>query len=259
MTRVDRPRVLRGAGGYTFEGNSPGVLLLHGFPGAPADLRPIADYLWRQGHAVSAPRIAGHGTSPEDLARRSADDWLESARAALSALLEQTERVVVVGQSLGGVYALELAATEPRVAGLVVLGTPIRDIPEGEELVRSSEPGAMLPHPWAAPGVLTHDLGAGGLYYLELPVGALGEALALIRRVRERVATLRTPALLFYAEADSIVGIAHGRYLAEHLASDVKELVLLTGSAHLIALDYERERVAIRIGDFVAEHAGRAA
>src|SRR5437763_11154588 len=75
--------ILPGAGGYWFEGNDVGCLLLHGFTGTPQNVRPLADYLARRGLAVSVPRSAGHGTTVQDLDTTGPGDWLGTAEQAL--------------------------------------------------------------------------------------------------------------------------------------------------------------------------------
>lgn len=57
-----------------------GCLLLHGFSGSPLEMTPLAEALAGAGWEVSVVRLAGHGTSPDDLARVSWEDWVASAR-----------------------------------------------------------------------------------------------------------------------------------------------------------------------------------
>ena len=45
---------------------SIGVLLLHGFTGSPASLRPWANHLAGHGYAVEVPLLPGHGTRWQD-------------------------------------------------------------------------------------------------------------------------------------------------------------------------------------------------
>ena len=45
---------------------SIGILLVHGFTGSPASMRPWAEYLNQHGYTVTVPLLPGHGTRPED-------------------------------------------------------------------------------------------------------------------------------------------------------------------------------------------------
>src|SRR3954454_9052360 len=98
----DGMTILPGAGGYWFEGNDVGCLLLHGFTGTPQNVRPLADYLARRGLAVSAPRMPGHGTTVADLDRTGPEDWLAAAAEGLAELRQRGSPRVGAGVSLGG-------------------------------------------------------------------------------------------------------------------------------------------------------------
>ena len=62
------------------------MLLCHGFTGSPQTLRGWADYLAAQDLTVSLPRLPGHGTTWQDLARTGSDDWFAEVDAAFGKL-----------------------------------------------------------------------------------------------------------------------------------------------------------------------------
>lgn len=243
--------IMPGAGGYYFEGNEVGCLILHGFTGTPQNVRPLADYLAHRGLAVSVPRIAGHGTTVGDLDRTGPDDWLATAEEALAELRRTCSQVVVAGISLGGTYALELAARHPNLVGVVVIAAPLLDIPPLEAVVKDPKRPKAIEAPWAKTGVLTKDLTAGGIVYLEMPLAALERGLDLIRRVRAGLPEVKVPALLIYGDQDAIVDKANGPYVLEHLGSADKRLLALPDSSHELTLDYDRERIAVEVYDFI--------
>lgn len=71
--------VIAGAEAFAFEGGETGILVCHGFTGSPFSMRPLGEACHRSGLTVVGPRLAGHGTSPEDMARTGARDWIASA------------------------------------------------------------------------------------------------------------------------------------------------------------------------------------
>lgn len=247
--------IMPGAGGYYFEGNEVGCLILHGFTGTPQNVRPLADYLAHRGMTVSVPRIAGHGTTVEDLDRTGPDDWLGSAEKALTELRKTCPQVVLAGISLGGTYALELALRHPDLSGVVVIAAPLLDIPPLEAVVRDPKRPKAIEAPWAKTGVLTKDLTAGGIVYLEMPLAALERGLELIRQVRAHLPQVEVPTLLIYGDQDAIVDRANGPYVFEHIGSRDKRLLPLPDSSHELTLDYDRERIAVEIYDFIRAHA----
>jgi carboxylesterase len=109
---------------FYFEGNELGVLLIHGFTGSPIEMYPMGEYLARQGLTVMGVRLAGHGTTPEEMSKTGWQDWVASAREALERLDAEREQVYVVGYSLGGIITLHLASRCP-IDGAVLLATPL--------------------------------------------------------------------------------------------------------------------------------------
>ncbi len=86
--------------------NGIGVLLLHGFTGSPVEMCLLGESLANEGYTVYAPLLPGHGTSPEDLAERTQDEFLEAVEEAYLKLQETCLVIHVVGQSMGGLLAL---------------------------------------------------------------------------------------------------------------------------------------------------------
>ena len=128
-----------------YGGAGPAALLLHGLAGHAREWDSTAAWLVRS-HRVVAVEARGHGRSertPADVAPesfvRDAAFWIERLELAPA---------VAIGQSLGGLTALLLAADRPDlVRGLVVAeATPARD-PGGTEVVRRWFAAWPLPFP----------------------------------------------------------------------------------------------------------------
>jgi carboxylesterase len=111
-----------GAEAFAHDGGPVGVLVLHGFTGSPRTVRPWAGHLAEAGLTVSAPRLPGHGTAWQDLARTGWEDWYAEAERAFAALGDKCEQVFVTGLSMGACLALRLAQTQgPKVSGVVIV------------------------------------------------------------------------------------------------------------------------------------------
>ena len=54
---------------FFWEGNNTGILLSHGYTATTAEVRPLAETLYRQGYTVAGPLLPGHGTDPKDMCR----------------------------------------------------------------------------------------------------------------------------------------------------------------------------------------------
>lgn len=243
--------ILPGGGAYWFEGNDVGCLLVHGFTGTPQNVRPLADYLARRGLAVSAPRMPGHGTTVADLDKTGPEDWLGAAERALSDLRDRCSTVFVAGISMGGTITLELARRHPELAGVVVMAAPVQAMAALEPLVNDPDRPATVPAPWATVGVLTEDVGVGGIAYLEMPLGALERGMGLMTQVREGLADVTVPTLLIYGDADQVVDKANGPFVLDGIKATDKRLLALPDSSHEVTLDVDRERIMVEVFDFI--------
>jgi carboxylesterase len=66
-----------------------GVLLVHGFTGSPASMRPWGEFLHSKGYTVRVPLLPGHGTTPEDLNKVKWQEWPAKVQFELSDLQKQ--------------------------------------------------------------------------------------------------------------------------------------------------------------------------
>ena len=94
-----------------------GVVLVHGYMAAPLEVKKLAEYLGRRGLWVYAPRLKGHGTSPEDLAFRPHTDWVSAVETGYAVMSHLCKQVVVGGFSAGALLALDLAARVKEIKG----------------------------------------------------------------------------------------------------------------------------------------------
>ncbi|RFP67096.1 alpha/beta fold hydrolase [Hymenobacter lapidiphilus] len=110
----------------------PTLVFLHGFAESPAIW---ADFTrgFPAGYRLLTPALPGHGPNPASVANYAME---AQARAMLEQLdAADTEKVMLVGHSMGGYVALALAEAQPeRVAGLVLFhSTALADTDEKRE------------------------------------------------------------------------------------------------------------------------------
>lgn len=133
---------LKGAG-------AAGALLVHGFGGTPAEVRPIAERLAAAGLTVRAPLLPGFGADLPSLHAFTYDDWLGYLRDEWMALRRAYEEVYLVGFSMGAALALQVAVDLPPT-GLVLLA-PLWRVLEPLWHVGALLPIAALVKPSLAP------------------------------------------------------------------------------------------------------------
>jgi carboxylesterase len=240
-------QVKPGAEAWVAEGGDVGVLLLHGFIGSPASLRPLAEQLAAHGYTVELPRLPGHGTRWQDLGKATWRDWTREVVAALERLVAHTRARVVVGQSFGGCLALYLAETRSDdLSGLVLINPAMRQ--RHPLLPFLPVLKWMLPF---YPGPI-NDIAKPGedeVGYEKVSVRGAAQYVELQRIVQESLQRVTTPALLFTSREDHVVPADNSELVLDGIASDDVARVWLERSYHVATLDYdaadiERETVA---------------
>ena len=139
------------------EGNGRAALMIHGHTFDQRIWDGIAPRLCQSGFRVIRPDLRGHGRSTRP---DRGYHWSHHA-ADMAAVLDaaRVDRFAVVGYSLGGGVALELALTEPqRVKSLALLSPVLPDRPHEEaffanlrevaRVVRSEGVAAAMLGPW---------------------------------------------------------------------------------------------------------------
>ena len=99
-------------------------LLIHGYGGSPFEVEGLARALETAGLATRAPTLPGHADGHAGFAETRFSDWLAHAEKELADLQKQYARVMILGFSMGGALALNLACRYP-VVGVITLSTPV--------------------------------------------------------------------------------------------------------------------------------------
>jgi len=103
---------------YRMGGEGPAILLIHGMAGSSLTWKEVMPLL-AQSHTVLAPDLLGHGESAKPLGDYSLGSFASGLRDFLSVV--GVERMTVVGQSLGGGVAMQLAYQYPELCERLAL------------------------------------------------------------------------------------------------------------------------------------------
>jgi carboxylesterase len=235
------PTIIPGAEPWSADGGDVGVLVLHGYTGNPVSVRPLAEAIAAAGYAVELPRLPGHGTSWQELARTTWRDWAREAVAAYEVLRARTRVQVLVGLSFGGALALYLAETRPDdLAGAVVINpsvwtgdwrAPLRPI---LKLVLTSVAG--VGNDIAKPG-------ADEKPYPRNPVRSAASMVDMQKLVRRNLARVTTPLLVLTSRQDHVVEPRNSELVLAGVSSTDTAQVWLEESYHVATLDYDAARI----------------
>jgi carboxylesterase len=86
---------------FYWNGGQPAALLVHGFPGTPAEMRPLGTALHEAGWTVYGPLLPGFGPQIETIFERDYTEWIAAVEATLAELQQKHRPVLLVGHSLG--------------------------------------------------------------------------------------------------------------------------------------------------------------
>jgi len=242
------------------QGDGAPVVFLAGVGGLP-QWAPFLSALAAT-RRVIAPSLPGFPGAPEF---RHLDDYYDWVLAALE-LTEQLdcERFDLVGSSVGGALAAELAALTPgRVRRLVLISpfglfdaaTPVADLwaqPPGPDTL----PALLCARPdawkelWKKPadtdpiewGILLNRAMEAAARYL-FPMGNTG--------IARRLHRIQAPTLLVRGAADGVMPACYQRQLADALQSRVRATEV-PDAGHLVELDAPDE-LARRVNAFLAD------
>ncbi|GAB3716126.1 alpha/beta hydrolase [Nocardiopsis nanhaiensis] len=233
--------LIPGADPYSHPGSGVGVLLCHGFTGSPHSMRPWAEYLADAGLTVELPRLPGHGTTWQDMATTTSDDWYAAVEEALLDLADRCDEVFVMGLSMGGALTLRLAQEYPELVSGVVLVNPSlvvedRRLPVIAPIRRLAS--RILPStPGLSSDVAMETAAEGG--YDRVPTAAAATLPKLWRTVQEGMSGLRAPVLAYRSPQDHVVGPDSLRILARRAVNTRLTIHLLHDSYHVATLDHD--------------------
>lgn len=242
---------LPGAEPFFFPGNRIGCLLIHGFTGSPAAMRGLGEHLNREENCtVLGIRLPGHGTSPDDLRRVGWRDWLAAVEDALNLLESVSDRIFVVGISMGGVLTL-IAASRYPLAGAVALSTPFGM--NHDWRLRFARPLSLFVPKIKKPDPVGNRNETSYPYFV---THAIAEAAELAKLMYAGLPKINIPVLLIQSHSDKVIEPNAMTLLDEHLTTPDKETLWLDKSGHVITLDQEREIVYKTVTDFIRRIGG---
>jgi len=240
--------------------SKPACLLIHGFTGAPKEMRWMGEYLNEKGHTCLGVRLTGHATHPEDMIRSRYTDWMASVEDGYHLLCGVSENVFLVGLSMGSVLSL-LMSSKLDVRGVVAMSTPYKlpDDPRLRHIEWISKIVQFMPKTDEEPGAGWFDKEAyqGHISYPQNPVFSIGELNKLLGEMRAALPDINVSVLLMHSKDDKYVLPENMELIYDDLkkASD-KTKLYITGSGHVVTRDAARRQVFEAALEFIQRVGG---
>lgn len=217
-----------------------GCLVIHGFGGNTKEVLPLAEHLDSQGFVTVCPELKGHTGNRRDLARATYGEWIGSAEEGMEQLKIRCGRIVLVGFSMGGLIAANLAVKND-VDAVVTLNMPI--------------------YYWDLNRVITNirdDLKNGKAdslkHYIrsafDKPLSSLINFRLLLQKTKALLKEIKCPIFITQALEDDAVKYKSANYIYENVSSSKKKVKLYEGSGHMIC----HSRAADRVFDDISKY-----
>jgi carboxylesterase len=257
---------------FFLEGDSRGVLLIHGLTGTPMEMRMLGKGLNKAGFTVHGMQLAGHCGDADDLLATGWRDWYASVERAADAMLTKVDTLFVGGLSMGALLALKLAADRPeQIAGVGVYGATFRydgwSVPWTAHLsfllplfkrLGIGRDRAFLEQPpyglrderlreQVSAAMRSGDSTMAGL--LGNPWHSLADLYLLSAQVRRQLRDVTSPCLVAHASNDDIASVRNAELVLREVNAPA-ELLLLDDSYHMITIDKQRRTLIDRSARF---------
>ncbi|MCZ7570540.1 MAG: alpha/beta fold hydrolase [Ardenticatenaceae bacterium] len=230
---------------FFFEGGPTGIILTHGWTGAPPEMRPLGEFLAARGLTVFGVRLAGHGTEPAEMNATGWHDWYADLVVAYDRMRARCERVFAGGISMGSLLTLHLAAQHPHPPAGIILYAPAIQITDHRlpftavlrffvKLAPKDESAHDFVDPEGPLRVWSYEVN---------PVHGAYQLWRLKNRVRRELGQVTVPTLILHGRRDQIVYPAGAHEVYDRIASSDKTLHWFENSGHVITVDAEREQV----------------
>jgi len=231
-----------------------GALIIHGYTSTPFSMQPLAKRLQPKLYRTKNMLIAGHFTTPEVFGQYTWQSWYDSVVDAYQQLQQDCDKVIIIGQSLGGILALLLAANIAPQSQLILLAPAVY------------LPRALYLSPYLVPlfkALRIHYLPAIAgdhsrkdwyeITFKKIPITAHRELHRIAKATKRKLPEIHNPTLIFGSTHDHAISTKNIKKTYDKLASRDKELIWLENSYHLISFDNDFEKVACKIEKKVDE------
>jgi len=202
--------------------DNPVFILIHGFGGDISEVQSLADHLLSIGYQVVCPKLKGHTGAKADLKEVTYQDWVSSVAEEISKLQNEYDQLILVGFSMGGLIAFNLAQRFS-ISALITINTPIYywDIKQIVCNIITDIKQGEFNH---TKRYLDNSLG--------FPVEALINFRLLLNKTKPVLGKINCPVFVLQGRDDDVVRHQSADYIYNNVASSIKQIKYYDHSGH---------------------------
>jgi carboxylesterase len=218
-----------------------GVVLVHGFTGSPAAMRPWAEFLNARGYSVRVPLLPGHGTKPADLNEIQWPEWPAKVNSQIAELQKHCSQIFVAGLSMGGGTTLQVAAEHgDKLSGIILVNPMIH--------VKGISPtlAFVISRVFRFGKSVGNDIKRSGVTeysYDKMPYRGIHQLLTMLKLTRAALPTIKVPMQLFHSVDDHTLPVSNTEIIMREIGSINKSRIELLNSFHVATIDYDNELI----------------
>ncbi len=220
------------------------AVLVHGFPGTPSEMRPVAEVLHEQGWTVHGLLLPGFGIEINSLADKTYTDWLSAILNVINKYSQQYQHVILVGLSMGGALSIQ-ASTSTHLSSLLLLA-PFWKV---EHILWSMLPALRLIIPnfkpftlikpdwqdtdfrntlseWLPDTDLDNPDVQAQITQFAIPTGMINQVRIAGNHARQSVPHIKVPTTVIQGRQDELVKPDLTQILVQQMSTDVNYIVV---------------------------------
>ena len=224
-----------------------GCLIIHGFGGGLFEIESLADYLKERDYITACPKLKGHTGIGKDMKTADYKDWIKSAEAELIKLMEKTENIALIGFSMGGLIAVNLACKYD-IKTIVTINTPIYywnlyrvglNVLDDCKNRRTNNIKRYLKAKNASPAI------------------SMINFLRLLNSTKTKLADINCPVLILQTKDDDTTRLKSTNYIYDNIKSEEKRIILYEKGGHQVLLSPYKDKIIIDIEKFLDSRNGK--
>lgn len=227
------------------------VLFIHGINGTPNHFRDFVSLVPPECSVVNV-LLDGHGAGVSDFANTSMGIWKTQVDREVEELLEHHKNLLIVGHSMGSLFAIRQAIKHPnRVRGLFLLAVPLKLSIKPRMLSTSMRVylGRVREDDlWTQAAINCYGIETDWRFWRYIPwIKRYLELFREIKAVRGQLGTLTARCFCYQSQKDELVSLKSCKFLQENSAAEVQ---MLENSGHYYYDETDYDRLLCDFGKF---------